>query len=237
MGTGDVTKKLTLHDLQLSGEDGQPILIRAVAPDVNFGRVLEVLRAAQCSMLTNGSPVSFTSPVHGAHSKYFHKISGINSRLDSLQAAVHRVKLPRLDEWHARRAENAAYYDRRFAEAGATASDAPPKTRGVALQIPSPAGPKAKHVYNQYVIRVAATLRDSLRGHLKERGIATEVYYPLGLHMQQCYSYLGYSEGAFPKTEAAARETLALPIFPELTQGQLDHIIASILGFLSNGDG
>jgi len=139
VGTGDVTKKLTLHDLQLSGEDGQPILIRAVAPDVNFGRVLEVLRAAQCSMLTNGSPVSFTSPVHGAHSKYFHKISGINSRLDSLQAAVHRVKLPRLDEWHARRGENAAHY-------------------------------------------------------------------PLGLHMQQCYSHLVYSEGAFPETEATGRD-------------------------------
>jgi dTDP-4-amino-4,6-dideoxygalactose transaminase len=175
--------------------------------------------------------------VHGGHPKYFHKVLGLNSRLDALQAAVLRVKLRHLERWHEGRRENAAYYDRASAAAGATVSGKPIQSGRIALQTPRPSVAKAKHVYNQYVIRVPAQLRDPLREHLKQRRIATEIYYPLGLHMQECYSYLGYSEGTLPETESAARETVALPIYPELTQEQLDQISESVVSFLRNADG
>jgi dTDP-4-amino-4,6-dideoxygalactose transaminase len=157
--------------------------------------------------------------------------------LDALQAAVLRVKLRYLERWHEGRRENAAHYDRASAAAGATVSGTPIQSGRIALQTPRPSVAKAKHVYNQYVIRVPAQLRDPLREHLKQRRIATEIYYPLGLHMQECYWYLGYSEGTLPETESAARETVALPIFPELTQEQLDQISESVVSFLQNAGG
>ena len=167
--------------------------------------------------------------VHGGHPKYFHKYVGVNSRLDALQAAVLRVKLRHLEGWHEGRRKNAAYYDKAFAEAGATPSGTPSPSGRIPLHTPRPPSTQARPIYNQYVIRVAANLRDGLRDQLKERGVGTEIYYPLGLHMQECYSYLGYSEGQLPETEAAARETLALPIYSELTREQLDHVIESVL--------
>jgi len=173
--------------------------------------------------------------VHGGHPKYFHKYVGVNSRLDALQAAVLRVKLRHLDRWHEGRRKNAAYYDRAFAEAGAAPSGTPSPGGRIPLHTPRPPSSQARHVYNQYVIRVATNLRDGLRDSLKERGVGTEIYYPLGLHMQECYSYLGYSEGQLPETEASARETLALPIYPELTREQLDHVIESVLMSLQPG--
>jgi dTDP-4-amino-4,6-dideoxygalactose transaminase len=141
------------------------------------------------------------------------------------------VKLRHLDEWSKGRAENAAVYDRAFAEAGAGLSGDPVPAR-LPLRTPRPAPPGARHIYNQYVIRVPADRRDPLRKHLASRSIGTEIYYPLGLHMQQCFADLGQGAGALPETEAAARETLALPIYPELTREQQDHVVRSVVDFL-----
>src|SRR6266850_3690645 len=137
---------------------------------------------------------------HGAKPKYYHSIVGTNSRLDALQAAILRVKLRHLDRWSEGRARNAAQYHQRFegSRVGRPFRD-----------------PRARHIYNQYVIRVPE--RDALREALTERGIGTEIYYPVPLHLQKCFSTLGYREGDMPNSEAAAKETLALPIYPELT--------------------
>jgi dTDP-4-amino-4,6-dideoxygalactose transaminase len=171
--------------------------------------------------------------LHGSKPKYFHAFVGLNSRLDALQAAVLRVKLPHLDAWSKGRAENAARYDRAFVEAGAGVSGAGDwGSLALPLRTPRPAAPTARHIYNQYVIRVPAERRDPLRSHLTRQGIGTEIYYPLGLHMQRCFADLGYGEGDLPETEAAARETLALPIYPELTGEQIDRVIRSVVGFL-----
>jgi dTDP-4-amino-4,6-dideoxygalactose transaminase len=170
--------------------------------------------------------------VHGSKPKYFHKFVGVNSRLDALQAAVVRVKLRHLDSWTKTRGEHAAHYDRAFAAAGAKPSGELFARDGLPLRTPRPATPPATHIYNQYVIRVPASLRDALRAHLEEKGVGTEIYYPLGLHQQECFADLGGKAGDLPETEAAARETLALPIFPELTPDQLDHVTRTVIGFL-----
>ena len=154
--------------------------------------------------------------VHGSKPKYFHSVVGGNFRLDELQAAVLNVKLPHLDAWTAARQRNAAFYDAAFAASKAAAR----------VLTPPPAAPGARHIYNQYVIRVAG--RDDLRKALSERGIGTEVYYPVPLHQQACFASLGYGTGDFPEAERAARETLALPIFPELTEAQLQYVVDSI---------
>ena len=159
--------------------------------------------------------------VHGMEPKYYHGLIGGNFRLDELQAAVLLVKLPHLDDWHAARQHNAAYYDRAFAEAGLTERVVAP----VAL-------PGYRHIYNQYVIRVPE--RDRLRAFLAECGIGTEVYYPVPLHMQECFAYLGYAPQDCPESARAARESLALPIFPELTEEQLQHVVDSIGQFIKD---
>lgn len=156
--------------------------------------------------------------VHGGEPKYYHAFIGGNFRLDELQAAVLNVKLPHLDAWTAGRQRNAAYYDAAFAKAGL----------GEHVQTP-PAARGARHIYNQYVIR--ATRRDALRAHLASRDIGTEIYYPVPLHLQKCFAYLGHAAGDFPESERAAAETLALPIFPELETAQLQHVVDSIAGF------
>ncbi len=121
--------------------------------------------------------------VHGGKPKYYHKVIGVNSRLDSLQAAVLKVKLPHLDSWTKGRQSNAAFYDKAFAAAGAKTSKTPLSSgSGLPLRTPQPAGPKAWHIYNQYVIRVPAPLRDPLRKHLTDQKIGTEIYYPVPLH-------------------------------------------------------
>jgi dTDP-4-amino-4,6-dideoxygalactose transaminase len=155
--------------------------------------------------------------VHGMEPKYFHELIGGNFRLDELQAAVLNVKLPHLDAWSAARARNAAFYDAAFARAGLTPVRTPP---------PAPRG--ARHIYNQYCIRSAR--RDELRGWLSERGVGCEIYYPLPLHMQQCFAYLGHRPEDFPESLRASRETLALPIYPELEQSQLQYVVDTIAG-------
>jgi dTDP-4-amino-4,6-dideoxygalactose transaminase len=156
--------------------------------------------------------------VHGGKPKYYHSFIGGNFRIDELQAAVLRVKLKYLDAWTEGRRRNAAYYDAAFAAAN---------LRG---QVTTPvAVPGGRHIFNQYVVRVAR--RDELKKHLSERSIGTEIYYPVPLHQQQCFAYLGYRTGDFPESERAALETLALPIFPELTETQLAHVVASVREF------
>lgn len=154
---------------------------------------------------------------HGAEPKYFHRRIGGNFRLDAIQAAVLRVKLPHLPRWTAMRRANADRYVRLFADAG------------VADRITLPAAPPGYfHIYNQFVVHVPD--RDRVRAHLAEQGIATEVYYPVPFHLQDCFAYLGHSRGGFPAAERAADSTLALPIYGELTAGQQEAVVRAIAG-------
>ncbi|MCG8558057.1 MAG: DegT/DnrJ/EryC1/StrS family aminotransferase [Proteobacteria bacterium] len=159
--------------------------------------------------------------VHGAKPKYFHRHVGGNFRLDAIQAAILRVKLPHLEQWTQGRRRNAACYDAWFREASLP---------GELLR--TPARTTAGHVYNQYVIRTAR--RDALRAHLGARRIGSEIYYPKPLHLQECFAGLGYRAGILPKAEEAALQVLALPIFPELTQAQIRRVVDSVLAFLSS---
>jgi len=171
--------------------------------------------------------------VHGGRPKYYHRVVGMNSRLDALQAAVLRVKLRHLDDWTKRRQENATWYDSAFAAAGAAGSDVPlAEATELPLRTPHPAPAPASHIYNQYVIRVPAARRDPLRAHLSEHGIGSEIYYPVCLHLQDCFADLGGGEGDLPASEAAARETLALPVYPELAPAQRQHVVDTVVGFL-----
>ena len=154
--------------------------------------------------------------VHGAKPKYHHGVIGGNFRLDALQAAVLRVKLKYLAGWTEARRRNAVRYHKYFSEAG------------LAEQIGLPED-SAGHIYHQFVIRCAN--RDELQNHLTKRGIGTEVYYPIPLHLQKCFADWGYKEGDFPQAEAAAREVLALPIYPELTEQQQRYIVEEINAF------
>ena len=158
--------------------------------------------------------------VHGGKPKYYHSYIGGNFRLDELQAAVLRVKLKHLDAWTAARQANAAFYDAEFAAAGL----------GARLVTPPPSK-DGRHIYNQYVVRTQK--RDALRVHLGERGVGTEIYYPVSLHQQQCFAYLGYQAGDFPESERAASETVALPIYPELSQEQLSYVVQSVVEFFT----
>ena len=153
--------------------------------------------------------------VHGMEPKYYHELVGGNFRLDEIQAAVLNVKLPHLDSWSEARQRNAAFYDAAFARAG---------LGGKVLTPPSPRG--ARHIYNQYCIRVPR--RDELRGWLTEHGVGAEIYYPLPLHMQQCFAYLGHKPQDFPESLRASQESLALPIYPELTESQLQYVVDTI---------
>ena len=157
--------------------------------------------------------------VHGSEVRYYHKWVGLNSRLDGFQGAVLRVKLPFLDDWTAKRRANADRYRRLFTDAGLTEEVILPTER-----------PGALHIYNQFVIRVRGR-RNELRTFLEESGIGTDVYYPVPLHLQECFAYLGHREGDFPEAERAARETLALPIFPELRAEQLEYVVEKFVEF------
>jgi dTDP-4-amino-4,6-dideoxygalactose transaminase len=160
--------------------------------------------------------------VHGEETKYHHKVVGINSRLDALQAAVLRVKFPHLDDWSTGRQRKSQHYELMFGDAGLNEKIELPFVRR-----------NARHIFHQYVIRVRDGKRDALREHLRERGVGTDVYYPVPLHLQECFQYLGYKEGDFPIAEQAAKETLALPVYPELTDEQQDYVVSTIAKFFA----
>ncbi len=154
---------------------------------------------------------------HGSKPKYYHKMIGGNFRLDAIQAAVVSAKLPHLDDWTAARQRNAKRYDQLFGDAG--------------LPIGLPKVLVNRHIFNQYVIRVSG--RDELQNFLKKKSIGTEVYYPVPMHLQECFAYLGWNAGAFPESERAAKETLALPIYPELTEAQAHYVVDSVSEFFA----
>jgi dTDP-4-amino-4,6-dideoxygalactose transaminase len=156
--------------------------------------------------------------VHGGQPKYYHALIGGNFRIDEIQAAVLNVKLSHLDGWTRRRQENAAFYDAAFGAA---------RVPGLVTPV---ARPGHRHIYNQYVIRVPH--RDRLRKHLAECGVGTEIYYPVPLHVQNCFAYLGYRAGDLPESERAARETLALPVYPDLSRPQLEHVVNTVVEFV-----
>jgi len=171
---------------------------------------------------------------HGMEPKYYHDEVGMNSRLDALQAAVLLVKMRHLDAWSAGRQKNAAFYDSAFAAAGAADSGTPLSTGGFQLRYPKAAPKGARHIYNQYTIRVPAAIRDAVRQDLADRKIGTEIYYPVPLHLQKCFAHLHYTRGIFPHAELAALEAIALPIYPDLVPAQLEHVAASAIECVRN---
>ena len=160
---------------------------------------------------------------HGMGPRYFHKWVGGNFRIDAIQSAVLSVKLPHLDTWGAARRGNAMRYREAFASRGLE------KALGLPVEPWSGTGTENHHIYNQFVIR--SVKRDALRKHLNASGIGSEIYYPLPLHMQECFRDLGYREGDFPESERASRESMALPVYPELAGGQLDYVVGKIAEF------
>ena len=157
--------------------------------------------------------------VHGSEERYYHKWVGLNSRLDGFQGAILRVKLPHLDAWSDKRKSNADRYRELFIDAGLTEQIELPFERE-----------NCRHIYNQFVIR-APGKRDELRQFLAAADVGTDIYYPVPLHLQECFDYLGYREGQFPESERAAHESLALPIYPELKREQLEYVVDKVREF------
>jgi dTDP-4-amino-4,6-dideoxygalactose transaminase len=155
--------------------------------------------------------------VHGGRQMYHHEEVGYNSRLDALQAAVLSVKLPFLNGWSEARRAHARFYDEALA--------------GVDGIVTPAVRPENESIVNQYTVRVPGGRRGALVEHLKAAGVGSGIYYPVPLHLQECFAYLGYREGAFPVAEAACREVLSLPVYPELTREQLEHVAGTIRGF------
>jgi dTDP-4-amino-4,6-dideoxygalactose transaminase len=184
---------------------------------------------------------------HGYRPKYYNKVVGGNFRLDALQAAVLGVKLKYLDQWTEARQRNAAHYRRLFAEAELSISpellsqvDRGTEASGRTSQLSEMAGvvlpveaTDRRHIYNQFVIRCGR--RDELMAHLKKRDIGTEIYYPVPMHLQECFADLNYAAGDFPLSESAAEETLALPIYPELTEEMMATVVDAVADFYANG--
>jgi len=163
--------------------------------------------------------------VHGSQPKYYHKLIGGNFRLDTIQAAVLNVKLNYLDGWTKRRQENADRYQSLFQQSGLIQKGK--------VRLPEPiyrnSGAKHYHIYNQFVLRVER--RDDLIAHLKQKGIGAEIYYPVPFHLQECFGYLGHKAGDFPESERAANETIAIPIYPELTMAQQTEVVEAVASF------
>lgn len=157
--------------------------------------------------------------VHGGRQMYHHEEVGYNSRLDALQAAVLSAKLPHLPRWSAARRRNAAFYDQALGD-----------MHGLRTPL---VGPENESIYNQYTVRVLDGRRDALAGFLRERGVGSGIYYPVPLHLQECFAHLGHREGDFPHAERACREVLSLPVFPELTEAQLGYVAESVRAFFS----
>jgi dTDP-4-amino-4,6-dideoxygalactose transaminase len=164
---------------------------------------------------------------HGSRKRYYHEEIGWNSRLDSIQAAVLTVKLRYIEEWNRKRRERAALYDQLFAASGLVHKGELTETGIRTLQTRK----EAHHIYHQYVIRAAR--RDELRRFLSDRKIGAEIYYPVPLHLQECFQYLGYTEGSLPESERAAREVLALPIYAEITEEEQRVVVQAIADFYS----
>jgi dTDP-4-amino-4,6-dideoxygalactose transaminase len=162
---------------------------------------------------------------HGSPRRYHHEEFGWNCRMDAIQAAILRVKLPHVETWNQQRRQLATNYDRLLAAAGLVSKKNDSRIK------PLQTSPHAFHVFHQFVVR--ADRRDELRRFLSDRKIGTEVYYPVPLHLQPCFAYLGYSEGDLPEAERAAREVLALPMFPELTEAEQKWVVKSIAEFYS----
>jgi dTDP-4-amino-4,6-dideoxygalactose transaminase len=168
---------------------------------------------------------------HGSDRRYFHTEIGWNSRLDALQAAILRVKLKHLDDWNQHRRMLACRYHGLFTAAGLVQSQAQSVTRQAPIALlASLSG--AHHIYHQFVVR--ALNRDELRKFLTEQGIGSEIYYPLPLHRQECFAYLGYKAGDLPESERAAKEVLALPMFPELREDEQQRVVAAIAEFYAS---
>lgn len=163
--------------------------------------------------------------VHGGKPKYYHKVIGGNFRIDTIQAAVLNVKLTYLDDWTKRRQDNAQRYENLFQQSGLVG-------KGI-IRLPEAvyrdSGVKHFHIYNQFVLRVER--RDELMAYLKQKGIGTEIYYPVPFHLQECFRYLRHKQGDFPESERAANETVAIPIYPELTIAQQTEVVETIAGF------
>lgn len=159
---------------------------------------------------------------HGMRPRYYHSVVGINSRLDTIQAAVLKVKLKMLDQYTQQRRENAERYFELFADAGTAARVALPNTQ-----------PGCFHVWNQFSIRVPGGQRDKLRAHLTEANVGSEIYYPVPLHQQECFRSIGFEDGSLPETERAAEEVLSLPIFPELDSAEQRLVVAQIGKFFA----
>jgi dTDP-4-amino-4,6-dideoxygalactose transaminase len=170
--------------------------------------------------------------VHGAEPKYYHHEVGANFRIDAIQAAVLRVKLPHLRRWEEERLRNAEYFMDRFKAAGVVCDAARMPVPEGALVLPA-AHPECRWVVNQFVIRVKS--RDALVEYLKRHDVGCEIYYPVPLHLQRCFAYLEHGEGEFPVAEMLAKESLALPIYPELTDAQKDKVVRTVVRFLKGG--
>lgn len=170
--------------------------------------------------------------VHGDAGRYEHRVVGGNFRLDPLQAAVLGVKLPHLPDWHRGRRENAALYNRLFAEAGLIDAGKVQVPQAVYQEAAAvAAGAPEYHIYNQYVIRVED--RDGVMAFLQDEGIGTAIYYPVPLHRQQCMAGLGYDDLVLPETDRATGETMALPIYPELSEAMLAHVVDRIAAYFA----
>jgi len=158
---------------------------------------------------------------HGMKPRYFHQVIGVNSRLDAIQAAILNVKMKHLESYAARRQQNAANYQRLF------------KQHGISEMVSAPSSTEGNdHVWNQFTIRITGGQRDAVRSQLAEKNVGSEIYYPIPLHQQACFKYLGYSERSLPVTEQAAAEVLALPIFPELTLAEQEYTVESLAEIL-----
>jgi len=167
---------------------------------------------------------------HGSRQRYYHEEIGWNSRLDAIQAAVLRIKLKHIDEWNQQRRAVAARYDKLFGATGLVRAGATTVSAEAPVALLQ-TRPEAFHIYHQYVIR--AHRRDDLRAFLSERGIGSEIYYPVPLHLQQSFAYLGYRAGDFPESERAAGEAVALPIFPELREDEQERVVQAVSEFYS----
>src|ERR1017187_2678618 len=171
---------------------------------------------------------------HGSKPKYYHKVVGGNFRLDTLQAAIVAAKLRHLDRWTVTRQCNAERYNRLFRDSGMQIMDSSQYAdkafqRNGTAHVTLPKVAADRHIFNQYIIRT--TRRDPLKAALQDKGVGTEIYYPVPMHLQECFSSLGYREGAFPESESAAKQTLALPIYPELTDQQAQYVVQCVREF------